>query len=81
MSGIRVSLYDLARIVNEVADERREIIVCDEGWANEYTADNDRICQELPEWKTTDMRTSVAELYGWYKEHIDSIDIYSLIYE
>lgn len=81
VSGVRISLYDLARIVNDVADEQRDIIVCNQGWANEYTANNDRILRELPEWKLTDMRTAVAELYGWYKAHIDSIDIYSLIYE
>lgn len=80
VSGVRVSLYELARLVNEVADEQRDIIVCNEGWANEYTANNDRICRELPEWELTDMRAAVAELYGWYKEHIDIVDIYSLIY-
>ncbi len=80
VSGVRISLYDLARLVNDVADEQRDIIVCNEGWANEYTANNDRIRQELPGWELTDMRTAVEELYDWYKEHIDSIDIYSLIY-
>ena len=80
VSGVRISLYDLAGIVNDVADEQRDIIVGNEGWANEYTANNDRIRRELPEWELTDMRTAVAKLYGWYKEHIDSIDVYSLIY-
>lgn len=80
VSGVRVSLYELAQLVNEAADEPRDIIVCSEGWANEYTANNGRICAELPEWKLTDMREAVQELYEWYKEHIDSIDIYSLIY-
>lgn len=79
-SGIRVSLYDLAKTVNDVADVNREIIVCSEGLANEYTAKNDRIRRELPEWTLTDMRDAVRELYEWYKEHIDEIDIYSLIY-
>lgn len=80
VSGIRVSLHELALLVNEVADEPRDIIVCSEGWANEYTANNDRIRVELPEWELTDMRVAVKELYNWYKEHIDSIDSYSLIY-
>ena len=73
-------VYDLAGIVNDVSDEQRDIIVCNAGWDNEYTANNDRIRRELPEWELTDMRTAVAKLYGWYKEHIDSIDVYSLIY-
>lgn len=80
VSGIRISLHELARLVNEVSDEQRDIFVCNEGLANEYTANNDRIRQELPEWELTDIRIAVAKLYGWYKEHIDSIDVYSLIY-
>lgn len=80
VSGVRVSLYELAKLVNEVADAPRDIIVCNEGWANEYTANNDRIRAELQEWELTDMRAAVKELYEWYREHIDSIDSYSLIY-
>ena len=80
VSGIRVSLYELAQLVNEGADVPRDIIVCSEGLANEYTANNDRIRAELPEWELTDMRAAVKALYEWYREHIDSIDSYSLIY-
>lgn len=80
VSGVRVSLYELAQLVNEVADKPQDIIVCSEGWANEYTANNDRIREELPEWELTDMRAAVEMLYDWYRENIDSIDIYSLIY-
>lgn len=79
-SGVRVSLSELADIVNDIADEKREIIACSEGWANEYTADNERIRRELPDWKMTDMHSAVADLYSWYKEHLVDIDTYSLIY-
>lgn len=80
VSGRKVSLYELAELVNEIAGRKSDIIVCNDGWANEYTADNERIRQELPDWRLTDMHESVADLYGWYKEHISDIDIYSLIY-
>lgn len=80
VSGIRISLFELAQLVNEIADNPREIFVCKEGFANEYTANNDRIKEQFPDWKITDIRTSVSALYGWYQEHIDEIDIYSLIY-
>jgi len=80
VSGIRVSLYELALLVNEVADEPRDIVICSEGWANEYTANNDRVRAELPGWELTDMRTAVKELYDWYKEQTNGIDVYSLIY-
>ena len=67
-------------MVNEIADKPGDIFVCSDGWANEYTANNDRIRRELPEWELTDMRAAVKMLYDWYKEQIDSIDVYSLIY-
>ena len=79
-SGTKISLYDLAVTVNEIADNRKEIIVCQKGLANEYTAKIDRIKKTLPDWKTTDIYVAITNLYRWYKEHIDEIDIYSLIY-
>lgn len=78
--GEKIDLLSLADIVNEIAESRQEIIVCKEGYANEYTACNDRIMQELSSMEYTDIRTSVRELYSWYQEHLEEIDIYSLIY-
>ncbi len=80
VNGRKVSLYELAELVNKIAGRKNDIIVCNDGWANEYTADNKRIRKELPDWSLTDMHESVADLYDWYKEHINDIDIYSLIY-
>lgn len=78
--GERIDLLSLAKIVNEVADTKQKIIVCQEGWANEYTANNDRMREELPELSFTDIKESVRELYAWYRLHQDEIDVYSLIY-
>ena len=78
--GERIDLLSLAHIVNEIADDKRGIFVCQEGYANEYTASNQRIMEELPDMRYTDMKTAVSQLYAWYKEHLDKIDIYSLIY-
>ena len=78
--GERIDLYTLAAMVNEVADVKQPIIVCREGYANEYTANNDRILNELPEIQFTDMKDAVRELYGWYRQHESEIDIFSLIY-
>ena len=78
--GERIDLLSLAKIVNEVADTKQEIVVCQEGWANEYTANNDRILEELPELEFTDIKESVRKLYEWYRLHQDEIDVYSLIY-
>ena len=78
--GERIDLLSLAEIVNEIADTKQEIIVCQEGYANEYTANNDRICKELLDLRFTDMKEAVSTLYAWYRLHQDEIDVYSLIY-
>lgn len=78
--GERVDLYSLANIVNEIAEVRQEIIVCQDGWANEYTACNERICREIPDLEFSDIGASVRHLYDWYRLHLDEIDMYSLIY-
>ena len=78
--GEKIDLLRLAHIVNEVADEKREIFVCRDGYTNEYTANNDRIMQEMQDMTYTDIRSSISQLYRWYKERQNEIDIYSLIY-
>jgi len=78
--GERVDLRSLAEMVNEIADTKQEIIVCQEGFANEYTASNERICTELPDLRFTDGKEAVSALYAWYRRHQKEIDLYSLIY-
>lgn len=78
--GERIDLLSLAKLVNEIGVEEQKIIVCQEGYANEYTANNDRIMQELPDFEFTDIKSSIIELYEWYNQHQDEIDNYSLIY-
>lgn len=78
--GEKIDLLSLAHVVNEVADEKQEIFVCRKGYANEYTACNGRIMQEIPDIIYTDINESVHRLYRWYKEHQGEIDTYSLIY-
>lgn len=78
--GEKYDLYTLAEIVNKVADASQPIITCQEGYANEYTANNNRILLELPDIRFTDMYDAVRELYDWYKQHEDEINVLSLIY-
>ena len=78
--GEKIDLLSLAHIVNEIADEKREIIVCKEGYGNEYTANTDRIMKELPNMTYTDIKLSIRQLYRWYEERQNEIDIFPLIY-
>ncbi len=78
--GEPIDLYNLAEIVNEVSETPQKIIVCQEGLGNEYTANNGRLLNELPDMVYTDMKEAVRKLYLWYQKNQADIDEYSLIY-
>ena len=80
VSGKKIDLLSLAKLVNKISGSRQEIYICKEGLANEYTADNSRLMQEIPNMKFTDIKESVQCLYQWYRENKESIDLFSLIY-
>ena len=81
VSGSPVELYSLAEIVRKISGKDLDIIVCRDGYANEYTASNGRILQLLEGFQYTKIEDSVRMLYQWYEKRQESIDIYSLIYE
>ena len=80
VSGKRIDLYTIAEIVKKISGRENEIIICGQGYANEYTASNQRIIEEIPDMVFTDMEKAIEELYRWYEKNQEKIDIYSLIY-
>lgn len=80
VSGMPVDLYYLAELVRKISGKTLDIIVCRDGYANEYTASNTRIMEELGNFQYTAIENSVELLYRWYESRQKDLDIYSLIY-
>ena len=80
-SGRRVSLIELANIVNKVSDRNVPVIVCTEGLANEYTASNNRLLELIGEFKFISYEDAIKDLYFWYVDHKEEIDLKSLLYQ
>lgn len=80
VSGKKIDLYSLAQIVDKVSRKNNKIIVCNEGWANEYTASNERITKELGGILYTNIEEAIEKLYQWYELNKEIINNYSLIY-
>lgn len=80
VSGNPVRLYELAEVVKRISGLTQPIYVCQDGMANEYTADNTRIMKEMPDFQYTEIEQSIRGLYTYYREHEAEIDLYSLIY-
>ncbi len=69
-----VELITLAKKIKEVVGSTQPIVVAKEGLGLEYSADNSRLREEIPEMTFTPIDESIQKLYRWYqsnKSHID----------
>ena len=81
VSGKRIDLLTLAGIVKKVSGKELPVFVCNEGLANEYSASNQRLLNELGSFTFTPMEDAIRDLYIWYQNHEEDIDMYSLLYQ
>ncbi|MCG2712469.1 MAG: NAD-dependent epimerase/dehydratase family protein [Candidatus Omnitrophica bacterium] len=78
-TGKPVDLVSIADKINEISKNPTEVIVCNPGLNNEYTADNTRLMEELKDFKFTPIEKSIQQLYEWYKDNLNSLDVDSVI--
>lgn len=81
VNGTPISLIEIAELVKEISSKDIPIYVCEEELGNEYTASNQRLLNELKDFNYTSMQDSIRELYQWYNEREDAIDLYPLLYQ
>lgn len=80
-SGKRIDLLTIANIVKSVSCKDIPIYICKEEFGNEYSANNNRILEEMGEFNFTSVKDAINDLYNWYKNHEKDIDIYPLLYQ
>lgn len=80
-SGRRISLVEIADIVKNVSGKDIPVYICKEGLANEYTASNKRLLDEIGWGGFEDYFESINDLYKWYEGITEEIDITSLLYQ
>lgn len=80
-SGKKYSLVELAEMVRRVSGKEIPVFVCKEGLANEYTASNARLLNEMPNMRFTEMKTAISDLYQYYLSLEKEIDLYPLLYQ
>lgn len=79
-SGKRISLMQLAEMITKISSKELECYVCNEGLAKEYTSSNERLLKEIGYDYATPLDVAVKEVYKWYEEHEEIIDMRTLIY-
>ena len=80
-SGKKIDLISIADIINNLNEKSVPVYVCKEGLANEYTASNERLIKEFKDFQLTDINQSIKELLDYYKQNINEIDLYPLLYQ
>lgn len=79
-SGTKIKLSQLADIVLSVSGKKLDVIICQEGLGKEYTADSSRFLKEYGAEYSTPVENAIDELYQWYAENQEKIDMMELIY-
>lgn len=79
VSGKRIDLLSLCKILNKITGKDNRIIICNTGLGNEYTASNERIDKEC-KIEYTSIEEAMKKLLKYYSDIKDSLDITKLIY-
>lgn len=77
--GTKVDLYSLACMVREILNIDCDIKINEVGWKQEYTGNNERLLEEIGQFKFTSFEKSIRQLCEYYKNNIDLIDERKLI--
>ena len=76
--GQGYNLTSLAAMVADVSGVNPDIVVKNEGMAQEYTGDNSLLLRELNGYEFSDMRDCIGELYSWYLANKNLVDLTQL---
>ncbi|MDD3138145.1 MAG: NAD(P)-dependent oxidoreductase [Lachnospiraceae bacterium] len=80
-TGIKINLIELCQTVLNVSGKNLPVYVCKDGYANEYTSNNQRLMKEIGDFEFTPIEVSIEKLYRWYLERQEMIDITKLLYQ
>jgi len=80
-TGKPQDLLSLANKINKISEKKSEIILKQEGLNKEFSCDNKRLLDEIKDFKFTPLEESIRELYLYYKENIEKLDLTNLLAE
>lgn len=80
-TGKKIDLISIAEIVKKISKKDIPIYICKEGLASEYSASNQQLLNEIHSLTFTPMEDAIQDLYNWYCNNEDDIDIVSLLYQ
>lgn len=76
-----VDLYAIAKKIEAISGKDLPIIVGQPGLAAEYSGDNTRLRQEMPDIAFTPLDQAIKELFRWYSANKDSVNKELLLFD
>jgi GDP-L-fucose synthase len=73
--GVPVKLTQLAETVIRISGKTLDTVVLNEGTGLDYTAGNERLRAELPWFAPTPTEKAIQELYRYYDNHKNELDL------
>jgi UDP-glucose 4-epimerase len=64
-----VDLGSIARMIGEISGKPAETVIKDEGCGIEYSGDNTRLRESLPQLRLMPLSRSISSLYVWYEQN------------
>ena len=76
-----IELYEAAEKIKRVSNKDLPILIKDTGTGLEYSGDNARLYEEIPNLKLTSIDESIQKLYKWYSDNIHHINRDVLLFD
>jgi len=77
--GKKVSLTQLASMINDTSDFKSEIAVLNEGLNNEYSSDNSRMLAETGDFTFTKHEDAIINLRRYFSKNMDKLDTETIL--
>lgn len=74
VSGKTIDLVSIAKLINQQSAFKSKIKILHRGLNQEYNAKNTRLIKEIGQFKFTNIKISISDLYSWYLTNIDKIN-------
>lgn len=74
-----ISLKQIARLINSASNKKTKISVINRGMNFKYTGDNSRLTEEISDFKFTNYKNGITELYKFYNNLLTRLDRKAII--
>ena len=74
-TGVKIDLLTLAKIINESSSFKSEIVILNEGLNDEYTSNNEKLLNEISDFRFTSHKDAIMNMRDYFLSFKDKLDL------